>query len=53
MKVVGFILIFIGGLIYNEIIIVYFFGLGEYTRKEIRERAAKIGEVNFEEVEQL
>ena len=53
LKVVGFILIFIGGLIYNEIIIVYFFGLGEYTRKEIRERAAKIGEVNFEEVEQL
>ena len=53
LKVVGFIFIFIGGLIYNEIIIVYFFGLGEYTRKEIRERATKIGEVNFEEVEEI
>lgn len=53
LKVAGFIFIFIGGLIYNEIIIVYFFGLGEYTRKEIRERATKIGEVNFEEVEEI
>lgn len=52
-KIFGFIIIFLGGLIYNEIIICHFYKLDEYTKKEIIERAKGLGEVNFsiEEIE--
>lgn len=39
--VVGHLFLFIGSLIYNEIIICYFFGLEEYTQKEIMLRSDK------------
>ena len=46
-KIFGFILIFLGSLTYNEIIICHIYKLDENTKKQIIERAKKLGEENF------
>ena len=46
-KILGFILIFLGSLIYNEIIICHIHKLDENTKKQIIERAKRLGEENF------